>query len=252
MAEVVWECLIISITLLFGINIGLGMGLTSIHKKEAVTVSVFYGVILMILSMAANLSNKLLYGFTSSYIPEIMGIVGCLTLLGGICTVSKWRKTKDSYYPFSSVAMWSASICCFVGFGFLDVLLSREITLSFLGFSVVMALGMIVLVTIFYLFSKILRNAERPYPVLFGNFMILNGLYFLMCAFFIPNIKKLSSVQGGVLSISSSISTMIFMIMACIGVILVGVYLKEENIRSLEDIYQKIRLLRADKTKKSK
>lgn len=132
------------------------------------------------------------------------------------------------------------------------MLLSREITISFLGFSAIMALGMIVLVTIFYLFSKILRNAERPYPVLFGNFMILNGLYFLMCAFFIPNIKKLSSVQGGVLSISSSISTMIFMIMACIGVILVGVYLKEENIRSLEDIYQKIRLLRADKTKKLK
>jgi predicted transporter len=251
MAELVWETLSISITLLFGINVGLAMGLIETYKKEALIISIFYGLVLMILSMAANLSNKLLYGFIDSYISLILGIVGAITLLGGIYTVDKWRKTKSEYYPFSSVAMVSSSICCFVGFVSVAVLLSKEIKISFLEFSALMAITMVVMVMFFYLFSKILRNAENPYPVLLGNFMILNGFCFLISAAFVPNIKKLASVQTTPVSINSSVSSLIFMAMAAMGVFLIGVYLKEEGITSLGDIHKRIHLLKSNKTKKT-
>ena len=251
MAELVWEALIISLVLLFGINIGLAMGLTELHKKKALIISVSCGLILLILSIIANLVNSVLYTVTGRYISIILGIIGAVIFLSGIYTVDKWRKTKEEYYPFLSVATLSSSICCFAGFASVAVLLSKEIKISFLEFSAFMAITLVVTVMIFYLFSKILRNAENPYPVLLGNFMILNGFYFLISAAFVPNIKKLATVQTSPVSINSSVSSLIFMAMAAMGVFLIGVYLKEEGITSLGDIHKRIHLSKSNKTKKT-
>jgi predicted transporter len=129
------------------------------------------------------------------------------------------------------------------------VLLSREITSSFLGFSLIIAIVLGVSLIISYLFSKILRNAESPYSVLLGNFMILNGFYCLICAFFIPNIGTLELTQMNPLSIDSSFY-MIFLIMAAFGVFLVGVYLRQEGITSLKDLYQRKSASKSDKIEK--
>ena len=250
MAELVWEGLIISLVLLFGINIGLAMGLTELHKKKALIISVSCGLILLILSIIANLVNSILYTVTGRCISIILGVIGVVILLSGIYTVDKWRKTKKVYYPFLSVATLSSSICCFAGFAFVAVLLSKEIKTSFLEFSAFMAITLVVMVMFFYLFSKILRNAENPYPVLLGNFMILNGFYFLISALFVPNIKKLASIKTSPVSISASISALIFMVMAAMGIFLIGVYLKQEGITSLGDMHKKIHL-KSNKTKKT-
>lgn len=249
MAELLWESLIISITLLFGINIGLALGLTNMYKKEALTVSILYGLIVLILGMTANLLKDLLYGVLDPYISVILGIIGLLTLLGGIYTVDKWNKTKQDYYPFASTAIITSSICYFLGFVSLAVLLSREITISFLGFSLIIAIVLGVSLIISYLFSKILRNAESPYSVLLGNFMILNGFYCLICAFFVPNIGTLELTQMNPISIDSSFY-MIFLIMAAFGVFLVGVYLRQEGITSLKDLYQRKSASKSDKIEK--
>ena len=251
MAELVWEGLIISMVLLFGINIGLAVGLTELHKKKALAISVSCGLILLILSIIANLVNSVFYAVIGSYISIILGVIGAVILLSGIYTIDKWKKSKEEYYSFSSAAMVSSSICCFVGFASVAVLLSKEIKISFLEFSAFMAIAMVVMVMFFYLFSKILRNAETPYPVLLGNFMILNGFCFLISAVFVPNIKKLASVQTSSVSINSSVSSLIFMAMAGMGVFLIGVYLKEEGITSLGDIHKRIHLSKSNKTKKT-
>ncbi|MCE7699337.1 MAG: DUF2162 family putative transporter, partial [Methanobacterium paludis] len=201
MAELVWECLIISIVLLFGVNIGLAMGLTRINKKKALVISVSCGLILLILSIIANLVNSLLYTIIGSYISIILGVIGAVILLSGVYTIDKWKRTKEEYYPFLSVAMVSSSICCFAGFASAAVLLSNEMKGSFLEFGVVMVLAIVLVVMGIYLFSKILRNAENPYPVLLGNFMILNGFCFFVGAAFIPNIKKLASLNTSPVSI---------------------------------------------------
>ena len=82
--------------------------------------------------------------------------------------------------------------------------------------------------------------------------MILNGFYFLICAAFIPNIAKLSSVQSSALQINTDLSSLIFLIMAFAGVILLGSYLQGEKITKLGDIYQKISLSTSNKTKRNK
>jgi predicted transporter len=250
MAELIWECLIISIVLLFGINIGLAMGLTEIRKKEALVISVSYGLITLILSTLANFLNNALYSVIDYYIPAVLGIIGVVTFLSGIYTINKWRKTKKEHDSSSSVPLLSSSICYFAGFASVAVLLSKEITVSFQGFTIFMVVAVILVLMGFYSFSKILRHAEKPYPVLLGNFMILNGFYFLISAAFVPNIEKLSSMQMSPFSINSDISSMIFLIMAGIGVFLIGAYLTQEGIKNIADIYQKLNLSRS-KTKKT-
>lgn len=252
MAELTWECLIISMVLLFGINIGLAIGLTELHKKKAAAISISYGLVLLILSMLANFLNGSLYSVINYCIPAILGIIGIVILLSGIYTIKKWKSTEEEYDSIKSAAMLSSSICYFAGFTSAAVLLSREITSSFTQFNLIMAVSVILAIMGFYLFSKILRHAEMPYHALLGNFMILNGFYFLISAAFIPNLANLASLQTSPLTINSDLSSLIFMIMAFTGVFLLGSYLKGENITSLKDIYGKLNLSAFNRTKKTK
>ena len=249
MAELIWECVTVSLILLFGINIGLTIGLTEIRKKEALALSVSYGLILLILSTIANFYIP--STVVNNYIPEVLGIIGIVIILSGIYTINKWKKSKEKYDSFLSAATLSSSICCFAGFTCVFTVLSKSLASPFLESSALMAVALILLIFIFYLFSKILRNAESPYPVLLGNFMVLNGFYFLISAAFIPNIAKLSSLQTSALTISSDLSSLIFLIMGCVGVFLLGAYLRGEGITKLDDITQKLNLPKVNRTRKT-
>jgi predicted transporter len=64
--------------------------------------------------------------------------------------------------------------------------------------------------------------------------MILNEFYFLIVALFIPNISTLSTMQMNPLSIISN-SSAIFLMLVFLGVLILGIYLRKENITSLKD-----------------
>ncbi len=228
MAELLWECIIISIVILFGINIGLAMGFTKFPRGKVLSISVLYGAILFALSMLANYATPV-YGVSNYYIPYIMGIVGIVTIISGIITTVNWKKDKSEYYSFKSLSIMVPSICCFVGFIFAAILLNNKNTeVNFLLISIIMTILLVVLIVIFNLFSRFLRYAERPFPVLLGNYMILNGFYFIIAGLFIPNIKLLATIQMNPLTIGST-TNMIFLLMAAAGVLLVGVYLTREG-----------------------
>ncbi len=234
MSELLWEGLIISTVLLLGINIGLAMGLTELTKNKILSISLLYGVALFFMSTIANVIP--LNTALDEYIAYIIGIIGVVIILSGIYTVIKWRNDKNDHDVFSSKAMISSSACLFIGFTCTNILLANSMESFYLGFNIIMALALIVILIFSYLFSKFLRHAERPYPVLLGNFMILNGFYFLIAGLFIPSIKSLSLAHTSPLSLGST-TNLIFLIMAGVGVFLIGVYLKRENINSFSDIY---------------
>lgn len=235
MAELLWEGLIISTVLLFGINIALAMGLKQIPKNKLLSIALLYGAVLFTLGSVAGYATSL-YNFANEYIALVIGIIGVLTILTGSYTIIKWRKDKKNHDMFMSKATISASICCFAGFIFSAILFAKGADSFYLIFNVLMAVVLVLIVIFLYQFSKFLRHAERPYPVLLGNFMILNGFYFLIAGLFIPNIKLLAQVQTNPLSIGSTIN-LIFLILAAGGVFLVGVYLQKEDINNLSDVY---------------
>ena len=100
MAELVWECLIVSLVLLFGVNIGLAMGLTEIRKKEAIALSISYGLVTLIISILANFLNNALYSTINYYIFAVLGIIGVITLLSGIHH-QKMERNKKRNLPSS-------------------------------------------------------------------------------------------------------------------------------------------------------
>ena len=233
MAELIWECLSISIILLFGINIGLALGLTKLSKKNILITSISYGLIIFIIISIANFYSTTLYDVFNEYIPVVLGIIGLTTILSGIYTIKKWKKNKEEYYSFSSLATFSSSVCFFIGLTSIVILLSKSVDVSFIEISGIMALTTILLIIIFYSFANFLRNAERPYPVVLANFMIMNGFYFFITALFLPSIETLSPVQTSPLSIDST-SSLIFLATAGLGIFLVGVYSTKENFSKIK------------------
>lgn len=228
MADLLWECVIISIILLFGINIGLALGITKFSSGKTLVVSLLYGAVLFALSILSSYAAPI-YNSANNYMAYIIGIMAIITVMCGIYTIFNWKQDKKRIYSFKSVTIITPSICCFTGFTLAAILFTNNnAEPSYALISILMAAIFIVIIFVFNLFSKFLRYAERPYPVVMGNYMILNGFYFLIAALFIPNIKSLSAMQMNPLSVGFS-TNMIFMIMAGIGVLLVGVYLKTED-----------------------
>lgn len=228
MADLLWGGLMISLVLLLGINIGLSMGLTQSSIWKILSVSALCGVVLLVLSMIANYIG-FLYDITNEYIPYVVGIIGAITLINGIYTIIRWKKEKEEYYPFTSVTTMIPLICLYMGFFFTAILLNtKNMVPDLLLISIIMALIFTVIITLSYLFSNFLKHAERPYPVLLANFMILIGFFFLIIGLFIPIIKEMTAVQTDPLIIGSS-SSLIFLIMAGVGVLLIGVYLRREG-----------------------
>lgn len=241
MAELLWEGVLIATVLLFGINIGLAMGLKQIPRNKLLSISLLYGAVLFTLSVLANYANQLMV--INNYVPPIIGVLGFVTILTGIYTIIQWRKNnegnkKNEEYSFLSKITIIPSICCIVGFTSIDILLNKSPASLYSELNMVMSVMLVLIIIFIYSFSKFLRHAERPYPILLGNFMILNGMFLVIVALFIPNIESLSSVQTSPLSISST-NNLIFLLMAAGGVFLMGVYLTKENITSLKDITQR-------------
>lgn len=227
MAELLWECLIISLVMLFGINIGLIIGNAQISRGKVLMISIINGIILFVLSLLSYYMG-FLYSIINNYIPYVVGLIGVITILNGLYTINRWRKDKGQNNN-NSLSLIVSSVCFFSGFIFTAILLNyQNKEFNSWMINIMAAISITLLVTIFYHFSKFLRHAERPYPVLLGNYMILNGFYFLIAGFFIPNIKSLNLVQMNSLSVSST-KSMIFLIIAGLGVLLVGVYLKREG-----------------------
>lgn len=228
MAELLWECVIISLILLFGVNIGLAMGLTRLSRVKSLFVSILYGAILFALSVMANYATSL-YNVTSTFIAYMIGIIGIITITCGIYSIINWKKDKEKCYSFKSLSIIVPSICCFVGFIFAAILFNNKNTeTNFLLISILMAVIFVIIIVAFNLFSKLLKYAERPYSVLLGNYMILNGFYFLIAGLFIPNFKSLALLKTNPLTISST-TNMLFLLMAAAGVFLIGVYLTREG-----------------------
>lgn len=228
MADLLWECVIISLVLLFGVNIGLATGLTKLSKVKTLIISILYGLILFALSMISYYTTSL-YDVISSYIAYLIGIIGIITILCGIYTVINWKRDKEKRYSFKSLTIMIPAMCCFIGFVFAAILFNVKNTeTNFLLISILMTVIFAVVILIFNLFSQFLKYAERPYPVLLGNYMILNGFYFLIAGLFIPNFKSLALLQTNPLTISST-TNMIFLLMAAAGVFLLGVYLTKEE-----------------------
>ena len=223
MVEITWVFLIISIIILFGINIGLALGLTKLSYKKVILYSMIFCVLIFISIILMNEYGSIFYNIIIKFISEILGFIGILTVLTGIFTIKNWKKEKKINYSVP-IGLLSSLICCFVGIVCASVLLISDKVLTF-GSNISLTLSLLIIIMGSHAFSKFLKKAETPFPIILGNFMILTGFYFIIGATFIPNLNTLSSIQMNPLYINSSLSVL-FVLIAGFGVFLLGVFIQ--------------------------
>ncbi|MCK9151889.1 DUF2162 family putative transporter [Methanobacterium alcaliphilum] len=247
MSEIIWEFLIISVITLLAINIGLAMGLSRIEKKKALVISITYCLFIflsLILTCIILQYVNLLYPLMSNYISIIMALIGFLLIIGAILTISGWKKNKKEYTNLKSPAIVFSFVCCFLGIISNFILLSKSTIFSSFEAKLYILGPLLIVIIIFFLFSKFLRKAESPYPLVIANYMTLNGLFFIIAAIFIPNINSLSNVQTNPLVIKST-SSLFFLFIAGIGILLLGVFLHN---RSMQDKHEKYNIADSEDT----
>ena len=223
MVEITWVFLIISISILFGINIGLASGLTKLSYKKVIISSMIFCLLIFISIILINEYGSIFYNTLNKFISEILGFIGILTILSGIFTIKNWKNEKkiNSLVP---IGLLYSLICCFVGVVCASVLLISDKVLTF-GSNISLTLSLLIIIMGSNAFSKFLKRAETPFPIILGNFMILTGFYFIIGATFIPNLNTLTSIQMNPLYINSSLSVL-FVLIAGFGVFLLGVFIQ--------------------------
>ena len=219
----IWEFVIISVIILFGINIGLSFESSKLTNNNVLTIPVIFCLSIFFILLLVNNYGVTLNNVINHYISEIIGVMGILTILSGIIAVKNQKHENKSRFKFFTPLL-SSLICCFVGIIVTSILLINS-TLISIESDIFLTFILLTIIMASYAISKFLKRAERPYILILTNFMILIGLYFIILATFIPNLNSLSSVQMNPLYINSS-SSVFFVLIAGLGIFLLGVFLQ--------------------------
>jgi predicted transporter len=220
------DFILISIILLFGINIGMAIVSSKLSGKNIFTILVIFSTSIFLTLILTNVYGLTLYSPINQYISEILGFMGLLTLLSAILTIKNWKNQKKSTHIFP-IPLISSIICCFISITSVSILLINSGFLS-IESNIFLLISLLTIIILSYLVSKFLKRAEKPYHLIIANFMILNGFYFIIAATFIPNLNTLASVQMNPLYINSTTSVF-FILIAGVGVFLLGVFLQNRN-----------------------
>jgi predicted transporter len=152
--------------------------------------------------------------------------MGLLTILSAIVTIKIWKNQRKSTHRFF-MSLISSMICCVIGIISVSILLINS-GLPSIESDIFLLISLLSIIILSYLASKFLKRAEKPYHLIIANFMILNGIYFIITATFIPNLNTLSSVQMNPLYINSTTSVF-FILITGLGVFLFGVFLQNRT-----------------------
>ena len=215
-----WQFGILAAVLVFGIKLGLAVGLANLSKKYLATVCAGYGAGVLILaeisSHYANEITELIYTYNSLFFI----IMAVIMILAGIFTIREWKVFEKNTCCFGSIIVSILLVAPTVGLGAVD--LSKYVAL---------ALVLTIIVT-YFASSIFVRYVDKPYPIVLGNFMFFLGIYFLLSALVIPNIAAIMNKSMGSISIASMDSLM-GSIVALIILIAIGIILsRKRNILS--------------------
>lgn len=222
--------LLLSLVLLFGIINGLSLGLNKLNKKKVIVNSTLYSFIILIFSILSTFFSKYLFSIFNNYIHVIIGFLGLSILFMAIIIIKK-SKNVDNYsnnYLFTKFRIL-AIIISIIGLFSTYNLLNKPLNTNFLLFLGI-AFLFFILTSSLAVFSNFLKRAKKPYPILYGNIMILISFIFLTIAMFLPYVETLDIMNASPFSIKSSFS-LLFLLTSTIGLLFVGSFLTAEGHR---------------------
>ena len=166
MFNLIWGYLLI-ITILFSANIGLFLGNIKLNGKDSILISIVLGILfLVVINISTFISFDLLAYF--SYIFILIAVLIFIILI-------LYLKNDDSKNPMIiSVILFYVS----------SFILASQINESFIFDSLLFTVISIIIMIIAFQSSKLLKFAKRPYNVIVGEYMSLEGILIFLFGFF--------------------------------------------------------------------
>jgi len=204
MLSVLWKIGILSATIIFGIKIGLALGLSGLSRRLAILITCVYSLALLGLVILVSKHLNLLHKLVSAYNYPVFLTMSLIIFGAGFHTLREWKVHGKNKATTCCLALAAPCPCCYA-----SVLLTIGLASPVLGISsailgkyTALVLGATTLST-YFLSKGIVKLTKKPYPVLLGNLMVFVGFYFLASAIIMPNITSLQEFKMSPLTIPS-------------------------------------------------
>ncbi len=228
-----WQLGILAAVLVFGIKLGLAVGLANLSKKYLATVCLGYGGGVLILAEISSHYTSQITDLIYTYNSLFFIIMAIIMILAGVFTIREWKVFEKNTTAATCAAVIAPCPCCFGSIIVSILLVAPTVGLGPFDLSKFVALALVLTIILTYFASNVfVKYIDKPYPIVLGNFMFFLGIYFLLSALVIPNIASIMNKSMGAISISS-FENLLGSIIALIVLIGIGVmFSRKDNILS--------------------
>ena len=228
-----WQFGILAAVLVFGIKLGLAVGLANLSKKYLATVCVGYGGGVLILAEISSYYTNEITDLIYTYNSLFFIIMAIIMIAAGIFTIREWKVFFFIITAATCAAVIAPCPCCFGSIIVSILLVAPTVGLGAADLSKYVALALVLTIIVTYFASNLfVRYVDKPYPIVLGNFMFFLGIYFLLSALVIPNIAAIMNKSMGSISIVS-MDSLLGSVLALIMLIAIGIiFSRKRNILS--------------------
>lgn len=226
--SVILQIITILSVLVYGVNIGLSIGLANLSKKVIAAISVLYGGSVFLLGSMVTRYADILMEFMNTNNTFTNLLMGALLVIAGLLTIREWRKHDNNTIISILLSTIVPYLCFMISLLFLNASLNSVVDLNSLTVKGYMAAFLIIIILLTYFISKKSKINKKPYQIVLGNYMITMGAYYIVSTLISPNMMRNEKLAA--ITIESPINLLIIVIFFIIMVV-VGVLLnKEDNI----------------------
>ena len=227
--NMLWQLGILSAVLIFGIKLGLATGLANMSRKYLVTVTLGYGLGVLILTEISSFFTKEITDLIYTYNFEFFLIMAAIMILAGIFTIREYKIYEKNTATATCMAIVAPCPCCVGSIIVSIMLVAPTVGLGLMNLSLIVAIALMLTILVTYFASNyLIKFINKPYPIVLGNFMFFLGIYFLLSALFLPNITAMIQNPMDAITISSPY-TLIAILIAMVVIIAIGGVISRRN-----------------------
>lgn len=227
--NMLWQLGILSAVLIFGIKLGLATGLANMSRKYLVTVTLGYGLGVLILTEISSFFTKEITDLIYTYNFEFFLIMAAIMILAGIFTIREYKIYEKNTATATCMAIVAPCPCCFGSIIVSIMLVAPTVGLGLMNLSLIVAIALMLTILVTYFASNyLIKFINKPYPIVLGNFMFFLGIYFLLSALFLPNITAMIQNPMDAITISSPY-TLIAILIVMVVIMAIGGVISRRN-----------------------
>lgn len=226
--SILLEIITILSVLVYGVNIGLSIGLANLSKKVILLVCILYGGSIFLLGSFVTKYSGVLIEFMNANNTFTNLALAVMLILAGILTIREWRMHDNNTIISILLSTIVPYICFMISLMFLNASLTTVIDLNSLNVKAYMALVLIAVILITYFISKRSKNNKKPYQIILGNYMTTLGAYYLVTTLISPNMLMMRNEKLAVITIESPLN-LFLIVSAFVIIVIIGIYLNKKD-----------------------